>query len=202
MIFDKYLLVYIAIPKTGTNYIYELLKDKNKKIKDSDRLSLYYQHKHITYIQHQPEFIIYPINKIYRIFTFVRNPYERALSIFYSKDRKLYAFDKYENFLSFCYNLDQEISISWYTQFEYCRDKDNAIKLDFIGKIEQFEQDWNILKATICPLLPDYTNEKKNVGLKRDFNQEYSVSKCIDLVYKYFKIDFDTFGYSKEPCWH
>jgi len=124
-------------------------------------------------------------------FSFVRNPYARIMSIY------RFLNGKYGNltFLGFCQYLDvnKEASINQFTHLSL----GHEIPLDFIGRFENIENDFNYVceKINIPERYIDLGFEHKTIY--PDYRQFYcdESKKIIDHI---FDKDFKTFNYKKE----
>lgn len=153
-------------------------------------------------------------------FTFVRDPFARALSCYLSKltknmpqkrpiiaileNRKIEEITDISRDITFREFLEavskqsiREMDIHWRPQTDQILL--GLIKYDFIGRYEQFLDGLGYLKKMYFPksrvLLPSSTNATKSGDL---FSQYYD-SRCIELVRKIYKDDFALLGYDPEP---
>lgn len=124
----------------------------------------------------------------YYKFAFVRNPWEMVLS-FYEKTKQngRHKIENFEDFLYSSFYLKR--SALRITQSQYL-DK----PLDFVGKIENLEEDWKKIRSIIGigDDLP-HVNKKKDVGWK-NYRQVYT-SEQRDLVAERYKRDIDLYKY-------
>ena len=207
MIFDKYKLINIAIPRTSSSFIFCRLagveySEKNRAanyvegVKEyleigPQNLLPYYQHGHFKYINYEREILCRPKYADYKVFTFIKCPYKRVLSIF------SYLGLPKGNFQRFCKEMKSRFSIQgWTPQTHYCMNMKGDINLDFIGRIEDIRVEWARLQRDICPSMPDYTS--KQYGKKNEFSLELYDSESQEIIYNIYKEDFDAFGYNKE----
>jgi len=136
-------------------------------------------------------------DKYYK-FAFVRNPYDHFLSIyFYLKKNNVTNL----NFNDYCVqqNLEQYSSMkdwSFTNLFNRVSDENGNIIVDFIGKFESFDDDWNkITEKLNLPATALLLNINKTVNRKKyDF---YYNKNQKDIVYKLYKKDFNSFGYER-----
>ncbi|MBP3852936.1 MAG: sulfotransferase family 2 domain-containing protein [Erysipelotrichaceae bacterium] len=151
--------------------------------------------------------------KDYYKFTFVRNPFDRLVSCYQSKfhaDQEIYRRDKEDfEFADYPYGnfsiddsfdsfvrkvvkipnhlLDRHFCIQ--TSLVY--DPDGKPKVDFIGKFENLEEEFEpIRKKYDLNPLPHY-----NSSHAKDYRTYYT-EETAKLVYKKYKKDFNTFGYT------
>jgi hypothetical protein len=153
------------------------------------------------------------------IFTFVRNPYDKIYSAYLYLKRKLREenFEKIHNiqenkdffidFNTFIRNY-KKINITAYfhafvTQYEHVSDSSGNIKINFIGKLENIDNDLlnilSILKIDCINHDHELFFEKKinklsddNFNIAFDYNEE-----SFKFVNDFFAIDFELFGYKK-----
>ena len=118
MIYDKHKLIHLAIPKTGTSCIFNMIYEAplhlmnlegfqtlgfvipkfeegetetlgNIQITEEDPLYEYYKHGHVPYKRYEKMLDAYPQYKKYKFFTFVRNPYDIMVSKYFYELRSL-----------------------------------------------------------------------------------------------------------------
>lgn len=149
--------------------------------------------------------------KDYYKFSFVRNPWARALSCYNSKinratiDKKarihaLYkGLNEYMNFEDFCAWLntpeggDEIADRHWLSQYQFLYDAQGRICCDFLGRLENFEQDFYTLAQKLD--LPfnrlENTGRITNATNYRGFYTDQSRS----LIARRYARDIDLFGY-------
>jgi hypothetical protein len=189
IISKKHSFIYIAVPKTGSTSIELALRQlddktllhygKNKKALEAEDDNI---PKHIGAVDLKKE-----VNKYYEYFRFgfVRNPWERVVSWvreegfplrsgFLNKDN----FETYPNFF-------------WKQSSDFLYDGDKCL-VDFIGKVENMQEDFNTIcdKIGIPQLELEYHNKTKHKHYT-----EYYDDESIELVAKAYKKDIDLFGY-------
>ncbi len=183
--------IYITLPKCANTTI----KKEIRKITWGDPRLTKKQLKRIS----QGKFI----------FTFVRNPYDRFLSLYLDKVKN---FNKDNDYIrGVCRNIviKKNITFKEFAELaslipDECADphfksmteliKESGLKPSFIGKIENFENDWNIL----CKIL-GIKNEGLGMENKTKHKpwQEYYTPELKEKVYQRYKEDFINFGYKK-----
>ncbi len=170
-------IVFIHIPKTGGTTIEHIFFNRNGSS----------EHKDITFYQDYFD---------YYVFSFVRNPYTRIISIYnyyinggnktksdinkLRKDLDINDFlDEYnENNLSFLK-----------TQYSYLQD---SKYIDFVGRFENFSRDLQL----VCDKLNiKYIDINKR---KTDYTNNYLITpKFIDMISNIYHIDFVKYNYKK-----
>ena len=138
--------------------------------------------------------------KEYFTFSFVRNPWDRMVSLYKWCCRGKYKFTicqeaieagSFSNFIrSRCFQSLPE-------QMEYISDRKGNIIVDFIGKQESINQDFeHICKQLQIPSV-DMEKFKKNVSRSYDkYQNYYNSDEDINIVKKQFARDIDFFKYS------
>lgn len=143
-------------------------------------------------------------------FAFVRNPFSRFVVNYKNQySRASYGvFDKYafglllgrhrvKNFQDF---LKKTLSIPekfrddhLVSQYTFLYDEDGSCRVDFIGKIENAQQDWAYIQERTG--LPDLPHINKTVQV--DWRDFYNLDLA-ELVYNLYREDFEVFGYQEE----
>ena len=221
MIFDKYRAVCIQVPRTGSTFISNLLHDVSPAYGSKGYfsrmanyklgpLSKFYGHLHIPYRDYEKDIKPYVDN--YIVFSFVRHPYDRWVSIFFHPGPHVgIEWERSEgsdigeiisNFRKFCQastrHEDWIDKSGWKTQTDYLKNSTGEINLDFIGKLENIEADWKILtqKFSFPPYDISYKhtlmNSRPKIPLEDLYDQETK-----DIIFSYFKEDFVNFNYER-----
>lgn len=141
-------------------------------------------------------------------FAFVRNPWDRLISAYIflkkgglNRQDEIWAreyLDKFHDFKDFVKNGLTPISmykkLHFIPQWEYVIDKNNKIGIDFIGKFETLENDFNLVteKLGISTNLP-----RTNTSTKGDYRSYYDDASA-EIVAKLYSRDIELFGYSFE----
>lgn len=189
MINHKHKFVFIHIPKTAGTSI-ESLFINNAHIKDVPG-------KHNMVSDIGSEFL-----KKYFTFTFVRNPWDRMVS--YYNFRLKRSFDMYNHGDSFkewirflCSDEVQNIkayqfNLAIKSQYEFLVSKSNEISVDFIGRFENFQEDFN----TICDKIgmPQQKLPHKNATNHKHYTEYYDDESREIVAEKYAK-DIEYFNY-------
>ena len=190
MISDKHKFIFIHIPKCGGNSIGSShytgfghnLRQKNfKYFKDTER-------------KHTAQFT----------FTFVRNPWDRLVSsYFYLKNGGNCKEDKtdFENFFIH-YSSFEDMLLNWNDifynqihfkpQWEWICDDDENIIVDYVGRVENFQEDFNIVCDKIG--IPRQQLPHKNKS-KHKYYTEYYDDETKQIVAEKYAKDIEYFGY-------
>lgn len=184
--------VFIQIPKTGSSSIGYALGQRQNPEPELHHQTL------SNIIKNIPE-----LNK-YFIFTFIRNPWDRLLSLwcdFTQIRKKEYSekitldnelFSEFNSFEDFCINFRNTIWINdvflkpqLYFIFPYSR-------INFIGKYESLNEDYKKL----CHIL-NITHDKLPIIRKTEHNhyRNYYTQQTRDIIAEIYKEDIKEFGY-------
>ena len=182
------------------------LPNIKKRISLGHPLYIFYKKGHESYQEYKNMIEDYPYYKEYKYFTFTRNPYDIMVSNYFYQARGSHEIECVNlPFKKFCWALLKNPGIIddvWKTQVDYLKNKDGKIEMNFIGRLENFKEDWEKLRE-LYPTLPVYnpSYRQTNVSKKRiwpngeiDFREMYD-SETQKLVLRYFEEDFDTFHY-------
>jgi len=123
-------------------------------------------------------------------FCFCRNPYDRAVShYFYARGRHPDQFPRSVSFIDFTRTLG-----NYGKMFRLQKYYTDELKFDFIGRFENLQEDFNKIKNIIgveAELM--ITNTTKHRHYSTYYNDEST-----DNILKFYKDDFDFFGYNYE----
>ena len=204
---DDKIATFVSIPKCASKTILKMYNlGRNRDNDDEEKINhfiIYENHQRLAILEKK-----YDLTNHF-IFTFVRHPYDRIKSwYYYHKSMPFYKnFSLNEWIRNGCQthfkiqnmtNWEKE-GLSPLLQYNFV----NANrKVDFIGKIENFESD-NIKIIKILnqifleknlPKQIKYSSIKENTSTKE--NEEITNENKV-LIYNLFKQDFDFFGYNK-----
>jgi hypothetical protein len=202
----KHKVVFVHIPKTGGTSIESALgilgiDNKGSSKPNKDILFGKYKGKALQHLS------IREIKKIkntpsdYFTFSFVRNPYDRIVSEFFWRRQTIGIINKNMTFKEFLFKIvipKRERMLSYdlrddhfYDQLDFLTDENGEIIVDFIGRFENLENDFNKV-CQICKI-----NTKLPLILKsqrKDYKFYYD-KETIDIVTKLYKKDIKTFNY-------
>ena len=133
-------------------------------------------------------------------FTIVRNPWDRTVSAFFylKKHFSRLSMDiRSMSFEHFVINVLQKHGSALDAHFEFQFPKafhDGNCFVDFIGRMEKIESDWETIARSISapPDLP-HRNKSKH----KDYRSYYS-PKTVEVIMDLYSEDIDKFGYSFE----
>ncbi|WP_339687003.1 sulfotransferase family 2 domain-containing protein [uncultured Nonlabens sp.] len=213
MISHQHKCIFIHIPKcAGTTIKYMLFPNEKVDWQQADYDKLHgWCPKRKFFMQHataqqllETELISEDIWNSYYKFTFVRNPWDRAVSDYFWLMNDQNIKDSFENYIlrkgTFTKFLnDKEMlyyrgdHLELQTNFF---DMEGLLKMDFVGKFEHMNEDLNKVKEKLG--LANTENLHINKSKKKNHYSEYfsnELKKSFDATYK---IDIDYLGYQYE----
>lgn len=207
-------MIYVLNPKVATTSIVEYLsgvEDEfvSSKLTQKQIRSL----KKISYIKDANQLREFQRNG-YFIFSFVRNPYARLISMFKQKytlqengkykkrafalSRHLEYVDDFEDMVKRISSIPDEFSDTHFmSQSAILYGQAFDLKYDAIGHLESFDEDFEKVTQSVSGLSgkPQVKNKTSSSG-SLDYKEWFS-SELSELVYDRFEQDFNKFGYSK-----
>ena len=125
------------------------------------------------------------------VFTFVRNPYSRAVSTWQFMMHELGVIPDSVSFTAFCETLLRR-GVKWNWHLHHQADAVIS-KADFVGKMETLAADWQSIAGIIDapPRLPD---KKEYRGASMHHWDAYT-TKAYRIISKVYERDIDTFRY-------
>ena len=144
----------------------------------------------------------------YYKFTFVRNPFDWLLSIYYYilknvnhnehfivKDMSLLQFLNYYVNDMRKSNENKDLGHNKVTNlYEYVTDEKGNLLVDFIGRFENMENDMMLICQKLGLYFKDIPLLNVNLGKEKDYRKYYD-TESIDFVNENFKKDLDYFNY-------
>jgi hypothetical protein len=208
MSYFKKVALFISIPKCATKTILDMHKlgiNRNNDVNDkNNNFIIYENHQRLKVLEKK-----YDLSNKF-IYTFVRNPYDRIKSWFnYHKNKNIPMYKDLtlnEWISNGCKThwVKQnstnwnECNISPLLQYNFI---EGETKIDYIGKIENFEDDNKIIIEKLNTIFKE-NNIKKYIEYKKitknsSFGNDEITPENKELIYSMFRKDFDYFGYSK-----
>ena len=130
-------------------------------------------------------------------FTFVRNPWDRAVSLYYYITNGCCSFKEFIRL----HLTNSESPLNYFTkpQSYYIFDPYNRVKVDFIGRFENLEVDFSCIKDQLgmndMPLRHvNKSNARAHSQRPRSYRDEYDLESR-EIITSLFKIDIEAFGY-------
>jgi len=188
----KYECIFIHIPKTAGTSILKLLN--NNKIPRYHGFWFEYQKR-------SP----HCFNDYYK-FSFVRNPWDRTVSTFFYLrkliensntafiPKNLAKYETFDDFVNLFLNKDTIWSHKLFIpQWFFILDQDDILKVDFLGKIESIEEDFDIIKSNF----KNYPigNLKKINSSHRKLYKDYYTNETKTKIAELYSKDIKFFDY-------
>ncbi len=211
MISHKYQCIFVEVPKTGSTSIRSIIGNPKKPHLDAVEIK-----KLLT--THWPFRFYNPVfNFLYQKFVseqkqlhlgeklfshyfkfgFVRNPWDRVVSLFERKEgiqmKGTMTFPEFVDWIQ--YSSDTCVHPSRHkNQMDWFTNDNGDFIVDFIGKFENIEQDWEKIAREIGapPHLP-HKNKKRKKG--KNFKDYYD-ERTKEVIREKFGKDIEYFGYS------
>lgn len=211
--------LFLWIPKTAGTSLASILAGANFQqffIAD-DAIRQYFKNKGIVTFGHisVPELVREKflsqefVDRAWK-FAFVRNPFDRAVSLFeYLKFKQ--DFPATTSFSIFCQYLSQRafVPIGLYNHFQlnqlnpqyvWLQDAEGRMLPDFIGRFERFDQDVRIVCRELQLQSGRTQPERLNVSSRNGIDTYYT-AKEVQIVQDVYERDFQMFGYDLNPYW-
>lgn len=193
---DTIKALFIHVPKVAGSSIEKSLFGTKGKVG---------HHTAIAFYQNNPEKF-----NTYYTFAFVRHPMDRFVSAYeYLKQGGRNKFDKawakenllpYGSFKSFALSLNDKRKrqkvLNWMhfkPQYLFVCDQEKKVLVDFIGKYENLENDFNIITRNLS-LEVSLPHENKTAQ-RKDYHEYYD-EETIQIIYRIYQLDFKLFDYS------
>jgi chondroitin 4-sulfotransferase 11 len=182
--------VFVAVAKTACTSIhrsFEILIDPPPPI----------YHMHLKDIINNN-----PHTKDYFKFGFVRNPYDRLVSAYndFKNDtgHQSWAFpiQRHATFKDFAMNLHDSPCkefIHLQPQYDFL-DCGGDIVIDFVGRFESLQRDFNTVQKLLGLEVKKLETHRAN---SHDHYESYYDEESRQAIYKFYKKDFEAFGYEK-----
>jgi len=133
-------------------------------------------------------------------FGFVRNPWDRAVSLYERGEgqqlRDKMTFDQFIDWFKYSSSTCVH-PVPHRNQLDWFVDPDGRVLVDFIGRFEQFARDWAFI-AVKLGLPSQVPHLNKNARRATSYTAYYTSRTC-QIIRERFKEDIDYFGYEFEP---
>jgi chondroitin 4-sulfotransferase 11 len=183
MINHEHKFIFIHINKCGGTTIDELFSGKFQGHK-----------KAFEYKQSTPN-----IFDNYFKFTFVRNPWDRVVSFYHYQIKRgwdYYPFNETIAFKKFVKEwlrqMPGQTTLNTNSCYDWISDENNDLLVDFIGRFENFQEDFNIVCDKIG--IPQQQLPHKNKS-KHKHHTEYYDDETRQIVAEQYAKDIEYFGY-------
>ena len=132
-------------------------------------------------------------------FTFVRNPWDRVVSFYHYQIKRgwdYYPFNKTIPFDKFVKNwlkpMRRQTPLATYPCYDWISDKDDNLLVDFIGRFENFQEDFDIVCDKIG--IPHQQLPHKNKSNHKHYTEYYD-DETRQIVAERYAKDIERFGY-------
>ena len=192
MISLKHKFIFIHIPKCGGTTLEESLVDGSCIFRGNTwphNLKLHYPLNHCTLDDIKESKALHPNFDKFYSFTFVRNPFSRLLSeYFYLKDRLKLSKDIKKELIYLAEQSENGVMGNHcVSQYKFINNK-----INFIGKFENLQQDFDIICDKIG--IPQQQLSHNNKTKHRHYTEYYDDETRQIVAEKYAK-DIEHFGY-------
>ena len=198
MISHKHKFLSLRIPKTGSTSVTTILKpyfDIESQGIGASEENTYYHHRKTKYMKSHFEKMKWNFDDYFK-FAFVRNPFEREVSLWkylirIKKEGETVE-EKFSDFVKIPANRSGGRPGAGYTYMDYVKDVDGTIILDFIGRFENLQQDFN----TVCDKIGIPHQELPHMNkTKHKHYTEYYDDETRQIVAEKYAKDIEYFGY-------
>lgn len=223
MISDTHKFVFVEMPKTGTTTIAAILEKYKSLPSTEDRDSIAWRHRSASEIKKSFDELGKDWDD-YFVFTFVRNPYDRIVSLYSFmhktiKDYETHAKPKnrippHMDWVEMCYevtgknptfkdyvkSLEGEPPDPLDDIFHFTHEGETKL-VDFVGRFENLQKDFNIVCDKIG--IPKHKLPHKNKSEHSHYSKYYD-DNAIRIVRNRFEKSIEYFGYDfgKRYCIH
>lgn len=131
-------------------------------------------------------------------FAFVRNPWDRVVSLFHRKERGRVGAP--ETFPEFCAWIEHASDTCVHptthrNQVDWITDESGAIAVDFVGRFESLHRDFRHVCERLATPYLSLAHEKDNRAGRRPYT-EYYTPELRDMIGEKFAVDIARFGYA------
>ena len=210
MISHKHKCIFVEVPKTGSTSIRAIIGSPPTPHLDICQISYNLQHywTHYGGIKNRifsSLYILLPERKRIEIgkkqfnsyfkFGFVRNPWDRFVSLYLRKEglkmKDKMTFDEFVEWIKYSsgtcvYAIPHMNQLDWFV------DPHGNVLVDSIGKFENIQTDWGIIAAKLG-LPKELPHENKNPD-KKHYTEYYS-KKTKEIIKNKFRVDIEHFQY-------
>lgn len=179
MINHEYKCIFVEVPKTGSTSIRSIIGRPAKH--------------HLTIVEIENQVTKQQFDEYFK-FAFVRNPWDRALSLYeyILKTPKHYYHEQCLQFVNFSAYLRERPPLP--QQYDFLS-KHGKNQLNFIGRFENLQQDFN----TVCDKIgiPKQKLRHQNKSKHKHYTEYYD-DEAREIVAEKYAKDIEYFGYEFE----
>ena len=211
MICHRYKCIFIEVPKTGSSSIRAIIGDTPEPHLDIVQVRSKLRHywtRHGGVLNHvlAGAWLLLPratraeagekiFNRYFK-FGFVRNPWDRVVSLYLRKEgrqlRNVMSFEEFVDWIRYssstCIHPSPHVN-----QLDWLVDGSGEVLVDYIGRFETLDQDWGVIRAKlgIDAQLP---HVRRNEQKTKHYTEWYS-EHTRRVVAEKFRTDIERFGY-------
>lgn len=180
MVNHEYRCIFIEVPKTASTSVRKVLGQPGTP--------------HLDILQIRDE-VPPEIFESYFKFGFVRNPWDRVVSLYQRK--KVHGQATFADFVHWIRNAsdtcryprEHENQLDWFT------DENGEVIVDYIGKFETLAEDWSKIRRRIgCESKLPHANAKPH-----KYYSSYYTPELVEVIRRKFRTDIEYFDYSFVP---
>lgn len=196
--------IFVAMPKTGTHSVRQALREHlgpddieqvglfvNKRFPFDEVAQI--RHGHLSVRQVRPH-LGDDVCDGYFKFTFVRNPFDRFVSYcaFMTRQHGAFERDPQGTMRKILFEVRPVDHVHFQPQHTLLTNADDALEMDFIGRVERMQDDYDAVCAKIG--IPSRALDKVNSSQRGDYRQYYD-QPLIDGVTELYRRDLELFEY-------
>ena len=195
MIVPEKKCIFIHVPKVGGTTIRGTITECRDGWKKANREYGMHPHMDIMEVKQRTEPAIF---SDYFKFGFVRNPWDRAVSIFVNRTT-LHGKSTFKEFLNvyhsstdFCnWPSEKQYQLDWFTDYN------GNVLVDFIGRFENFDEDLTIVCEKLNIRIPDKFIHARNHSERKlkPYQDYYENDEMVNSIARKFWRDIEYFGY-------
>ena len=192
--------IFVHINKTGGTSVERKLKEFQHRLPYRDKHQ--FLTAHIKGPRNSPSLLSECREKPenYFKFTFVRNPWDKLVSNYFWRgshllQNKAWAKTSFKEWVMRKKGFNFKKCMARWNQVEWLCDKEGAIHVDFIGRFERLQKDFNVIctKLNIGPFKLPHVYKTRHKHYSTYYDDETK-----DFVSHYFKKDIETLNYKFE----
>ena len=212
MISHKHKCIFVEIPKTGSTSIRTVVGSPPKAHLNICQIRYNMQHYWTRYGSIKNKllsslYLLLPENKrietgeeefrSYFKFGFVRNPWDRVVSLYFRTDglqmKDKMTFDEFVDWIKYSSSTCIH-PVPHTNQLDWLVDPHGNVLVDFIGKFENIQKDWELI-ASEYGLPMELPHNNKNLN-ERHFYTEYYSNRTKEIIENKFRVDIEFFDYT------
>ena len=211
MISHKYKCIFVEVPKTGTTSIRSIIGQPPKPHQNICQIKFEMENYWTRYGGNLNKviaslYLLLPrktrerngrkLFNTYFKFGFVRNPWDRVVSLYLRKEglqlSQKMSFPEFVRWIKYSSSTCNH-SVPHVNQLDWFVDPHGEILVDFIGKFENLQKDWHTVSKKIGA--QDQLPHKKKNDRKVKHYTEYYSAESKRIIENKFGLDIEYFGY-------